>query len=85
MNQLFELGNRYLEHSDWKDLALVKFCLFSMGVAIGAQIVPKHKKTATAAAAAVFAATYVPLMTKLYTVAKEQIDSAPEEKEIKGE
>ena len=35
MKRLFELGNQYVRESDWKDLALVKFCLCAMGIMIG--------------------------------------------------
>lgn len=69
MNKLFDFGNRYAKESTWKDFALVKFCLFSMGLAAGTQIPAKHKKKATGAAACVFAATYIPLMTKVFRLA----------------
>ena len=32
MKKLFDLGNRYARESTWKDFALVKLCLFSMGM-----------------------------------------------------
>ena len=69
MNKLFDFGNRYAKESTWKDFALVKFCLFSMGLAAGTQIPAKHKKKATGAAACVIAATYIPLMTKVFRLA----------------
>ena len=56
MRKLLDLGNRYAKESTWKDFALVKFCLFAMGLAVGA-------------AAGVFAVTYVPLMTKVFRIA----------------
>lgn len=69
MNKLFDLGNRYAKESTWKDFALVKFCLFAIGLAAGTQIPDKHKKKAVGAAACVFAATYIPLMTKVFRIA----------------
>lgn len=69
MNKYLDLGNRYAKESSWKDFALVKFCLFSMGLAVGTQIPEKHKKKAIGAAACVFAATYIPLMTKVFRIA----------------
>lgn len=66
MNKLLDFGNRYAKESTWMDFALVKFCLFSMGLAAGTQIAEKHKKKAIGAAACVFAATYIPLMTKVF-------------------
>ena len=69
MKRLFELGNQYVRESDWKDLALVKFCLCAMGIMIGIQIPTKHKKVVVAGAIGVFVATYIPLMTKLFMIA----------------
>ena len=84
MDKLFDFGNRYARESTWKDFALVKFCLFSMGrkdfalvkfclfsmgLAAGTQIPEKHKKKAIGAAACVFAATYIPLMSKVFRLA----------------
>jgi hypothetical protein len=69
MNKLFDFGNRYAKESTWKDFALVKFCLFSMGLAAGTQISDKNKKKVIGAAACVFAATYIPLMTKVFRLA----------------
>ena len=69
MKYLLDLGNRYAKESTWKDFALTKFCLFSMGLAAGT-IVPKEKKKAVIGISAViFAATYIPLMTKLFRIA----------------
>lgn len=68
MKKLFESADRYLANCDWKDLALIKFCLFSMGVLIGVHIPDREKKKIKAAAAGVFAATYLPLMKKYVTI-----------------
>jgi hypothetical protein len=48
---------------------MVKFCLFSMGLIAGIFVPEKHKKAAIGGAAAVFAATYIPLMTKVFRLA----------------
>ena len=69
MKKLLELGNRYASESSWKDFALVKFCLFSMGVIAGTQISEKHKKKVISASLCIFAATYVPLMAKVFRIA----------------
>ncbi len=74
MNKFFELGNRYAADSDWKDFALVKFCLCAMGVIIGANIPKKYKTQVTGAAAGVFAITYVPLMAKVVKIAKDMVE-----------
>ena len=74
MKQLLELGNRYAVRSSWKDFALTKLCLCSIGVMIGANIPKKNKRFAMATAGGVFAVTYIPLMRKVLTIAKEMTD-----------
>ena len=74
MKQFLELGNRYAARSSWKDFAITKFCLCAIGVMIGTNIPKKNKRCAIAIAGGVFAATYIPLMRKVFTIAKEMID-----------
>ena len=74
MNKLLTLGNRYAQESTWKDFALVKFCLFSMGLLAGMHVPEKHKKNAAKAAIFAFSATYVPLMAKVLRIATEKTD-----------
>lgn len=74
MKKYFELGNRYAAESDWKDFALTKFCVCAVGVMIGTCIPAVNRKKAMAIAGGVFAATYVPLMKKVFGVAKEMIE-----------
>lgn len=69
MKKLFELGNQYVKESDWKDLALIKCCLCSMGIIIGTQVAPKHKKNIICISAGIFIATYIPLMAKFFKIA----------------
>ena len=38
MKKLFMYADRYLQKSSWKDMALLKFCLFSIGILAGMQI-----------------------------------------------
>ncbi len=72
MNKLFGYANRYLEKSDWRDIAMLKFCLFSMGILAGIRISEKNRKQAGCVAAAVFLVTYVPLMAKFISVILEK-------------
>lgn len=73
MKLLFKAADRYLEQSDWKDLALIKFCLCAMGILLGCNVPDKEKKPVMLGAAAVFTATYIPLMTKLFRVLKQEV------------
>ena len=69
---LLALGDRYAARSSWKDFALVKFCLFSMGLIAGTMVPKEKKEPVIAVAAAIFAASYVPLMAKVFRVAAEK-------------
>lgn len=72
MNKLFEAANRYIETSDWKIIAVLKFCLISLGMMIGMQIRPEHRKPVFIGALGVFIAAYLPLMYKFYKVFTEK-------------
>lgn len=69
MKQLFNYADHYIQSRDWKMLACLKFCLCSIGVLLGLLIPGKHKKTAVAAAGAVFLVTYIPLMADFLSFA----------------
>ena len=66
--KLFEAANHYVETSDWKIIAVLKFCLISLGMMVGMMIKPKHKKPVFLGALGVFGIMYVPLMVKFYRV-----------------
>ena len=62
--KLFEAANHYVETSDWKIIAVLKFCLISLGVMVGMMIRPEHKRPVFFGVLGVFGATYIPLMVK---------------------
>lgn len=64
MKRLFASADAFLRESDWKDLAVIKFCLFSIGLLVGLQITERCKKGVRIAASVVFTLTYIPLMVK---------------------
>ena len=70
--KLFEAADRYIRTSDWKIIAVLKFCLISLGMMIGMWIRPEYKKSVFLAAAGVFFVTYVPLMVKFFRVFTEK-------------
>ena len=53
--KLFEAANHYVETSDWKIIAVLKFCLISLGVMVGMMIRPEHKRPVFFGALGVFA------------------------------
>ena len=74
MKKLFGYAEKYIAKSDWKDLAMLKFCLFAMGLLAGMRIPERNRRQAGWIAAAVFAATYIPLMAKFFSVIREKED-----------
>ncbi len=72
MKSFLSIGNKYLKKSTWRDLSVIKFCLFSMGLLVGTIIREKDKKVVRKGAAAVFAVTYAALMGKLVRVVKKR-------------
>ena len=68
MKTLFASADEYLQNSDWKDIAVLKLCLLSLGLLAGMQLPEKHRKTARVAAVVLFVATYIPLMTKFLRI-----------------
>lgn len=72
MKFLFSCADEYINRCSWKDLALLKFCLFSMGILAGMQVLKKDKKTMRMAASVIFVITYIPLMTKFLKVVMDK-------------
>ena len=72
MKRLFNYADRYIKRSDWKDLAMIKFCLFSIGMIAGMRMPERNRKQAEGIAAVVFVATYIPLMAKFFAVMMEK-------------
>ena len=64
MKRIFASANEFVRESDWKDLAVLKFCLLSLGLLAGMQITERCKKGVRIAASVVFTLTYIPLMVK---------------------
>ena len=72
MKKLFEAANRYIETSDWKIIAVLKFCLISLGLMAGMQIRPEHRKPVFLGALGTFILTYIPLMARFFHVFTEK-------------
>ena len=60
-------ADHYVQSSDWKDFALMKFCLLALGVIAGLYVPEEKKRPVMIAAVALFFATYIPLMIKVFS------------------
>lgn len=72
MKDLFRLANQYIRESDWMDLARIKLCLCAVGILLGMQIPPKHRKAAALGVGVVFVATYLPLMGCFFALVRRE-------------
>ncbi|WP_029319631.1 hypothetical protein [Butyrivibrio sp. AE3004] len=68
MSKLFDAANRYVRSSDWKIIAVLKFCLISLGIMLGMLVKPCNRKRVCAVASLTFLATYIPLMMKFFKI-----------------
>ena len=64
MKRIFSSADEFIRESNWKDLAVLKFCLLSLGLLAGTWIAEQRKKGVRIAASVVFLLTYIPLMAK---------------------
>ena len=65
MKHLFKTADRYIQTSDWKLFAIIKFCLLSLGMLAGILVSKKHRTPVLLGSLAVFLGTYIPLMARL--------------------
>lgn len=72
MKKLFGYADKYIKQSDWRELAMIKFCLASMGIVTGASLLEKQRKPAMWIVVGVFAAIFLPLIAKLLCVVTER-------------
>ncbi|OUN02141.1 permease of phosphate ABC transporter [Flavonifractor sp. An92] len=64
MKKLFSAADACIAEMNWKDMALVKFCLCSMGMLLGLAVPKKGRKWAALGASILFVTTYLPLILK---------------------
>ena len=81
MKRLFALADEYLDQSDWKVLAALKFCLLSLGMLIGMYAPKRYRRSLTMTCVPLFLLTYLPLMEKLVRIWKDQNPPAPDPQE----
>ena len=62
---IFKTANNYISTCDWKDLALMKFCLVGLGMMAGGILAKKYRKEVICVGASLFTATYIPVMAKV--------------------
>ena len=64
MKKLMTKVDNFIKRFNWKDIALLKTCLFSMGAVVGTCVPERSKKSVRTGAGILFGLTYVLLMVK---------------------
>ena len=72
--KLLQTSDCYLKTATWKDMALIKLCLISMGVLMGFGVNQERRKSVRRVALLTFVATYIPLMAKYLPCLKKTLD-----------
>lgn len=75
---IFKTANNYLKECDWKDMALLKFCLIGLGMTTGGILAKKHCKETICFGTGMFVATYIPVMAKFGKFLLEDIKKEDE-------
>ena len=73
MKTLFASADEYLRQSTWRDLAVLKFCLLSLGLLAGTLVPEDRRERVRGAAAFLFAVTYFPLMARYLRILAQTI------------
>ena len=70
MKKIFDCADCYVATGGWKLLAVLKFCLCSLGMLLGLSVADKGKKATKGFALLVFLGTYITLMVDFFNFAK---------------
>lgn len=68
MKKLLNYADEFLKESTWKDLILIKCCVWAVGIMWGMAIPRKRHKPVVFTVVLVFVATCIPLMLKLFRI-----------------
>jgi len=64
----------YMKASTWRDLALIKLCVFSVGVLLGFCVPKKHKVVYSIIGALVIGVTLTPIMMKFVPMLMDEYE-----------
>ena len=72
MKQLLDYGDLYLQKSNWKDIGIIKYCLFSFGLLAGTYIPQEDKEFARIISGIGFIVSTILIMVKFFSVITEK-------------
>ena len=77
MKKYLDDGMKFFATCTWKDIGLLKLCLFSLGMVAGMTIPAKRRAIPCLVAAVAFVGSYIPLMARFINFSR----NLPEESE----
>ena len=72
MKLLLNYADQYLRRSTWKDIGVIKACVFFAGIVAGTYIPKKKTECARTIALIGFVVTTVPIMTKFFEIVTDK-------------
>ena len=72
MDNLFLSADDYLEKATGREIAVLKFCLLALGIAIGCTVKKEYRRPVIQISLLVFFATYIPLMARFLPCLRER-------------
>ncbi len=72
MKCLLAYADKYLQKSDWRDIGVIKFCLFFFGLFAGTFVPQKYIKCGRNVALIGFVGTAILIMRKFFSVIMEK-------------
>lgn len=82
MRKLFECADRYAANSRWQDFALLKICVFSMGLLVGMTVPAGRKKAPGSAGTAGLCDNLYPAAAGLLPYLTDMIPSGRSQRRI---
>ena len=64
MKDWLNYADEYIKECDWKDMALIKICLFSLDILVGTLLPRRKKKCILITSSLIYVASYIPIMIK---------------------
>ena len=72
MKRLLTYGDKYLQKSHWRDIGVIKFCLFCFGLLVGTFVPQNCKKFVRIIALIGFVGALILIMRKFFSVIMEK-------------
>ncbi|MCF8018720.1 Permease of phosphate ABC transporter [Petrocella atlantisensis] len=74
LEKCMSVTDTYMKESTWKDLALIKLCVFTVGMLMGFCVPKKHKTVYSIIGALIIGVTLTPIMMKFVPMLMDEFE-----------